>query len=422
MAESGEIAALERRAAEGDANAQYALAAALARRGKRDDAEGWLQSAASAGHADALYTIATRSLLSTGAIGDAAALLDRAAAAGSAAAIRLRAVLRALGLGGPEDERRAIADICALAEQGLAAALREIACVIAADDIDDARIPALIAGAGARDPVAAAFCAARAAAGRPAADRALVDQCVSLLAALRYPRAGFLKDAIGATEFASLEAGRIDWDDAAKSVTLTPRRRSPAAERLCDRPEITIVRNAVAPEICEYVIAHSAPRLGPSLVYNPQTDGMIRDPLRNSATASLSPADLDLALVAVNRTIADAARCDARYGEFLSVLHYAPGQQYRPHFDCIPAGADRDRNGQRVKTALLFLNDDYVGGETHFLAPDLKVKGGRGDILVFSNVDAEGRPDPKSRHAGVPVAHGEKWLGSKWFRDKKYRI
>ncbi len=147
---------------------------------------------------------------------------------------------------------------------------------------------------------------------------------------------------------------------------------------------------------------------------------MMRDPLRTSLTASLGPIDLDLALVALSRAMADAVGEPDEKGEFLSVLQYMPGQQYRPHFDSIPPGPDLDQSGQRTKTAILFLNDDFVGGETHFLLPDIKLRASRGDILVFSSFNAKGELDPASRHAGLPVTAGQKWIVTRWFRSKKY--
>jgi prolyl 4-hydroxylase len=147
---------------------------------------------------------------------------------------------------------------------------------------------------------------------------------------------------------------------------------------------------------------------------------MMRDPLRSSAAASLSPVDLDLAAIAVNRRVSACAGLPDEQGEFLSVMRYRPGEQYRPHFDTVPPGPDFDRNGQRVKTALLYLSKDYEGGETHFLTPDLKVKGATGDVIVFSNVTADGKLDVASRHAGLAVTAGEKWLASKWFRSKNF--
>lgn len=410
-----DLSALSDRAQKGDADAQYALAAAMSRAGRRDEADRWLKSAAENGCADALYTLATRLLYKSENADEAAAKLARASESGSQAAARLLGVMRALGVGLERDEARALRDVFSIAKAGDASAMREIACILALGDIHDPNIGALVGAAGGKDPVAAAFALARAGAGRKAGGR--LSEGASLLSGLRYPRAAQLAT-IGTREEQS-DNSAVDWESVQSALTLTPQALA-AGERLSSSPDAVIFRSALAPEICEYVIAHSASRLGPSLVYDPVEARMMRDPLRTSATASLSPIDLDLALIAVNRLLASAAGCPEENGEFLSVLHYAPGQEYRPHFDCIPPGPDFDRSGQRAKTALLFLNDDYEGGETHFTEIGLKVRGRRGDILVFSNLTADGGIDRAARHAGLAVVNGTKWLASKWFRDKKF--
>jgi len=53
------------------------------------------------------------------------------------------------------------------------------------------------------------------------------------------------------------------------------------------------------------------------------------------------------------------------------VLHYAVGQTFTPHVDffdpAIPSQATAMAvNGQRVATALVYLNDAYDGGDTDF--------------------------------------------------------
>lgn len=411
-----DFSALSRRAANGEAGAQYALAAHLSRAGKREEAERMLQAAARSGYPDALYTLATRQLNSSAAAAAAAADLERAAAGGSAAAVRLLAVLRAMGVGLARDEALALNDVLNLAKSGDAAAQREVAALLALSSPDDPSIASLIQSSSVRDVVGAAFCAARA--GHEAQKASVVAASISLLERAGYPRTAELKARLK-KEADDPVSSAIDWPRIASIATLSPPFRV-EGERLCDSPDAIVYRSAVAPEICEYLIAHAASRLGPSLVYDPVNGGMMRDPLRTSATASLAPIDLDLALIALNRLIAAAAREPEENGEFLSVLHYAPGQQYRPHFDCIPPGPDLEASGQRVKTAILFLNEDYQGGETHFLGPDLKFRGRCGDLLVFSNVDAHGAPDRASRHAGLSVAAGRKWIVTKWFRSKKF--
>lgn len=404
---------LTERARQGDADAQYALAAFLSQSGKREEADYWLKSAADNGCADALYTMATRRLYKSEYASEAAAQLSIAANRGSAPAIRLLGVMSVLGLGVPKDENQALVDVFNLAIAGEAGAMREIACLLALHDINNDNIGSLSASAGQKDPVGAAFALARAAAGRPGGD---LTGCGALLAQVRYPRMAQL----AASVFGGTPAV-VNWENVRAKLSLeTP--QLPLPVRISTSPDVVVFRGAAAPEICEYLIAHSASRLGPSLVYDPAVARMIRDPLRTSATVSLSPIELDLALIVINRLMANAAGCDDDHGEFLSVLRYAPGQLYRPHFDCIPPGSDLDRNGQRKSTALLYLNDDYVGGETHFTEVDLKFRGRRGDILVFSNLAGDGGLDRSSRHAGLPVISGTKWLASKWLRTKKFQF
>lgn len=422
MESAADFDALKRHAEAGDATAQYRLAAALSRAGRRSEADRWLQSSAQNGFADAIYTLATREIMTAGGAMAVAPQLERAAAKGSTAAIRLLAVLRTLSLSPQPTGYDSLAEVIAVARSGDAPASVEISCLLAQLDPDSPAIAALLQQAGTREPVSAAFCLARAAAGRQTGRKEFLDDCAAYLEKCRYPRAGVLVEAMKETSAPPQDRmPEIDWDRLAIALKSRPA-PLPAAERLCKSPDMVIHRGAVAPEVCEYVIAHAASRLGPSLVYNPKTDGMIRDPLRTSATASLSPINLDLALIALNRTMAIAAQSSDENGEFLSVLRYAPGQEYRPHIDCIPRGKDFDASGQRVKTALLFLNDDFEGGETHFLTPDIKIRGRRGDILIFSNVLADGEPDKASRHAGLPVAVGEKWLASRWFRARKFKF
>jgi prolyl 4-hydroxylase len=119
------------------------------------------------------------------------------------------------------------------------------------------------------------------------------------------------------------------------------------------------------------------------------------------------------AIHALCRRLAAASGTDVGQGEPLQVLCYSAGQEYKPHFDAID-GTDN----QRILTFLVYLNDDFDGGETEFLSTGLKVKGRKGDALLFRNADDLGRPDLKSQHAGLPPTTGVKFLASRWIRQK----
>src|SRR5205814_8697697 len=94
---------------------------------------------------------------------------------------------------------------------------------------------------------------------------------------------------------------------------------------------------------------------------------------------------------------------------------------FSPHYDFLnvkhPALArDVAQNGQRALTVLIYLNDDYDGGDTAFIALGRSFKGRKGDALIFWNVTEDGSLDWRTQHAGTAPTRGEKWLFSQWIR------
>ena len=80
-------------------------------------------------------------------------------------------------------------------------------------------------------------------------------------------------------------------------------------------------------------------------------------------------------------------------------------------------------HGGRKYTVLIYLNDDYEGGETHFKILDTKIKGNTGDIVFFKNMLKDSQQsDPNSIHSGTPIKSGEKWLLNLWIRDRPYNL
>jgi hypothetical protein len=67
---------------------------------------------------------------------------------------------------------------------------------------------------------------------------------------------------------------------------------------------------------------------------------------------------------------------------------------------------------------LIYLNDDFDGGETNFPLINRRFKGRKGDALFFRNVNDAGAPDIRTLHAGLAPTRGEKWLFSQWARRR----
>ncbi len=184
-------------------------------------------------------------------------------------------------------------------------------------------------------------------------------------------------------------------------------------ETLSDAPEVKVFPALFAPAECTYLIETAASVLRPSVVVDPHTGEQVPNPVRTSQAAAFPFVDENPAIHALNRRLAAASGTDVRAGEPLQILRYAPGQQYREHSDALPGVAPSQ---QRVLTFLVYLDEDYEGGETAFPALGMQVRGRRGDGLLFRNASEAGVPDPLAVHSGLPVTSGVKHLASRWIR------
>lgn len=109
----------------------------------------------------------------------------------------------------------------------------------------------------------------------------------------------------------------------------------------------------------------------------------------------------------------------------LSVIKYEIGGEYKPHHDHWEHNQNNShRNpqmGNRWKTAILYLNDNYEGGETHFPNWDTKIKGKAGELVTWTNLNKNRMPNTDTIHAGLPVTKGTKYIIVSWIREFPYK-
>lgn len=189
----------------------------------------------------------------------------------------------------------------------------------------------------------------------------------------------------------------------------------PPSRALVDDGSIRLFPAFAAPAECAHLAAETRELLAPAVVVDSATGATIRHPVRDADEAVFGPTREDLVVRAINLRIAAASGTDVAQGEALTVLRYAPGQRFKLHSDVI----GRTRN-ERCATMLVYLNDAFEGGETSFPDHGLVVKPKAGDALLFRNTLADGRPDPRKRHAGEPVTRGVKWLATRWIRTRPF--
>lgn len=128
---------------------------------------------------------------------------------------------------------------------------------------------------------------------------------------------------------------------------------------------------------------------------------------------------------ALERCISRVSGLPVLNGEFLQVLRYRVGEEFRPHVDYFNEGGycayrSLADGGQRAQTVLMYLNDGYRGGNTCFAALQIEIKARRGDMLHFHNLNKDGLDHKDTLHAGMPVVAGKKWLLSQWIRSETY--
>lgn len=236
---------------------------------------------------------------------------------------------------------------------------------------------------------------------------------------------------------ASGVAGKRDWDQALSRLRaeaeILPERRgalqlidamelddegdpksAPGGTPISADPEVRHFPGLLTTSECAYLRAASGNQFEPSMVYD-SARRLVRDEIRTSDGATIHWLIEDPAVVALNRRIAAVSNSQYEAGEALALLRYSPGQEYRPHFDFVRGAANR-----RLLTALIYLNDDYEGGETRFVQTGLTVKGATGDVVLFRNEGQDSGPNPLSEHAGMPVTNGVKYLATRWIRESRW--
>jgi prolyl 4-hydroxylase len=191
----------------------------------------------------------------------------------------------------------------------------------------------------------------------------------------------------------------------------------PEGERLCEAPALTRFAGLFTPTECAWLAEAAAPMLAPAVVVDPASGRQRPDPVRVCDSAGFTWPLENPAVHALNRRLAAASGTAPEQGEPLQVLRYRPGGEYKPHFDAVPGFAN-----PRTLTILVWLNDDYAGGETFFPTPGLKLRGRAGDALLFRNTLRDGRRDPSAGHSGLPVTAGEKLIASRWIRARAFEM
>lgn len=345
----------------GDGQAQIEYAQILEANGRNNDAIKWLQKAVDNGDARAKWLLARQFLTQEKTESDhLAPALIMSAAEGDGEAAHFMAVVHACGIGVPRDWSTAFDYLTHSAELGFPLAREEL----------------IFLATGAFD------------------------------------------------EEHKNKSSQEAWKKLRDGIDLCAWIQVPPVNLVSRDPRIVTVENIASAEMCDWLIEQAKPDRKAASVRITATGEVQKSDRRTNTVTAFEPFKMNM-ILAVLRLRISALTGLSTGMEIINILHYTVGQRYEPHFDYI-AASDADairltQGMQRVLTFLLYLNDDYEGGETKFPRISWEHKGQKGDAMFFWNVNKQGQPDQMTLHEGGAPTKGEKWVLSQWIRKDVWK-
>lgn len=213
------------------------------------------------------------------------------------------------------------------------------------------------------------------------------------------------------------------WSRLAAGIELAQWQTSAPARELSSDPYIQALDAFISPPVCDWLIARARGRLTRALVYDPVNRQDFASQTRTNSVANFGLAEVELLDVLLQVRMSFACRIPMNHMEAPAVLNYQPGEEATDHYDFVDPktpdyAAELARNGQRLLTFLVYLNEDYDSGETHFPTLGITHKGRRGGALFFVNALRDMQPDLRMLHAGRSPVGGEKWIVSQFIRNR----
>lgn len=187
----------------------------------------------------------------------------------------------------------------------------------------------------------------------------------------------------------------VHMTDGGDRTTLVARGRVIEVLRLRPDPRMALVRGFLSSAEARHIVELARASLHPSRVVNHEAGGtaVVSDARTSYSCKVASAAD-----VVVQRAVQRAAYLSGlspQHAEAVQLVHYLPGQEYRPHFDWF---AHRDARfgektavtGNRLVSFFVYLSGCEAGGHTGFPRLGQSFAPEEGTGVVWYNLDRNG--------------------------------
>tara|TARA_B110000037_G_scaffold201609_1_gene243104 strand:+ start:973 stop:1815 length:843 start_codon:yes stop_codon:yes gene_type:complete len=183
---------------------------------------------------------------------------------------------------------------------------------------------------------------------------------------------------------------------------------------------VYILDNFMAPDECDKIIKGAHGKMTLSTLTRASDDPNFR----TSETCYFEGTPIQ---THVDKKICDAMGINTNMSEPCQIQHYNLGKQFKAHHDFFHGGEEFEEfagdssryQGQRTWTFMVFLNNVKKGGETEFISLDnLHVTPKTGTAVVWNNLNGDGTINFQTLHQGNPILAGEKYIITKWFRER----
>ena len=201
--------------------------------------------------------------------------------------------------------------------------------------------------------------------------------------------------------------------------------------------QLYVLVDFLSPSECQGIIDLGQGHLRASTVSLPDQDAHNALPGTVQLQADQTYVDLsfrtsqtcDLALLqhpwvdALDRKISIAMGLPMELSEGTQLQRYRVGEQFKAHTDYFTPQSEEYAKfaairGNRTWTFMVYLNEVEQGGGTHFVAINKTIRPRQGMAVVWNNLTPSGDVNPQTLHAGMTVLEGEKFVITKWFRQR----